>query len=252
MLDLKPMNELELRHAFRFVEYGTAFEPSPGTIVLDVGRKTVPGVIDHHQADAEPECTASLLAKYPNLILDHVPFSETNPLTFITHKLPDFDALASIFLTLRLIETRTFDEGMAALAAYTKIVDSSSLPRKTDLAATPYGILRGLFAGAKSPLLLGSLVALASIVAPITEELIFRAGLFRYARTRLPRWAALLLPAVLFGALHGNLASFPQLVALGVIFSLAYERTGNIAVPMLAHALFNLNTIALILSGIDL
>ena len=112
--------------------------------------------------------------------------------------------------------------------------------------------LIGLFAGAKSPLLLGSLVVLASIVAPITEELIFRAGLFRYARTRLPRWAALLLPAVLFGALHGNLASFPQLVTLGVLFSLAYERTGNIAVPMVAHALFNLNTIALILSGIDL
>ena len=112
--------------------------------------------------------------------------------------------------------------------------------------------LIGLFAGAKSPLLLGSLVVLASIVAPITEELVFRAGLYRYARTRLPRWAALLLPAVLFGALHGNLASFAQLVALGIIFSLAYERTGNIAVPMLAHALFNLNTIALILSGIDM
>ena len=42
-------------------------------------------------------------------------------------------------------------------------------------------------------MLLGSLVVLASIVAPITEELIFRAGLFRYARTRLPRWAALLI-----------------------------------------------------------
>ena len=112
--------------------------------------------------------------------------------------------------------------------------------------------LIGLFAGAKSPLLLGSLVALASLVAPITEEMVFRAGLFRFARTRLPRWAALLLPAVLFGALHGNLASFPQLVTLGVLFSLAYERTGNIAVPMLAHALFNLNTIALIISGIEM
>jgi len=112
--------------------------------------------------------------------------------------------------------------------------------------------LIGLFAEAKSPFLLGSLVVLASIVAPITEELVFRAGLFRYARTRLPRWAALLLPAVVFGALHGNLASFAQLVTLGVLFSLAYERTGNIAVPMVAHALFNLNTIALILSGVDL
>jgi membrane protease YdiL (CAAX protease family) len=112
--------------------------------------------------------------------------------------------------------------------------------------------LIGLFTEATSPLLLGSLVALASVVAPVTEELVFRAGIFRYGRTRLPRWAALLLPAVLFGALHGNLASFAQLVTLGVLFSLAYERTGNIAVPMVAHALFNLNTIALILSGIDL
>ncbi|MGD0781891.1 MAG: hypothetical protein ABSA30_03420 [Candidatus Aminicenantales bacterium] len=143
------MNEPERRQEFRFAEYGTAFDPRPGTIVLDVGRKTVPGVIDHHQADAEPECAASLLAKYPNLVLDHVPSSETGTLTVITHKLPDFDALASIFLALRLIETRTFDAGMAALAAYTKIVDSSSLPRKTELSATPYGILRALFAGAR-------------------------------------------------------------------------------------------------------
>ena len=44
-----------------------------------------------------------------------------------------------------------------------------------------------LFAQTKSPLLLALLIALATLVAPITEELIFRAGLFRYVRTRLPR-----------------------------------------------------------------
>jgi hypothetical protein len=143
------MSPIEDRAVFRFVEYGTSFEPVPGTIVLDVGRRTVPGVIDHHQADAEPECTASLLAKYPHLVLDHVPTGDSGPLIIITHKLPDFDALASIFLALRLVETRTFDDGMTALAAYTKLVDSSSLPRRIDLAGTPYGILRGLFAGAR-------------------------------------------------------------------------------------------------------
>jgi hypothetical protein len=67
----------------------------------------------------------------------------------------------------------------------------------------------------------------------------------------LPRWAILLIPALLFAALHANLASFPQLCVLGIGFSLAYERSGNIAVPMLAHALFNLNTIALLLAGVD-
>jgi len=108
-----------------------------------------------------------------------------------------------------------------------------------------------LFRKAGSPWLVGGLVFLAVVIAPLTEELIFRAGLFRFMRTRVPRWVALLVPALLFGALHMNLASFPQLVLLGVIFSLAFERTGNIGVSMLAHSLFNLNTILMILLGID-
>ncbi|MBC7368128.1 MAG: CPBP family intramembrane metalloprotease [Undibacterium sp.] len=107
-----------------------------------------------------------------------------------------------------------------------------------------------IFANAKSPGLLTYMIALATLIAPLTEELLFRAGIFRYARTRLPRWAALLVPALLFGALHANLASFAPLVALGIIFSLAYERTGRIGTTIIAHGLFNLNTIALILCGV--
>jgi membrane protease YdiL (CAAX protease family) len=107
-----------------------------------------------------------------------------------------------------------------------------------------------LFAHAKSAGLLALMIFIACIGAPITEELVFRAGLFRYARTRLPRWAAFLLPALLFGALHFNLASFAPLVVLGIIFSHAYERTGRIATTMVAHALFNLLTIGLIFAGV--
>ena len=95
------------------------------------------------------------------------------------------------------------------------------------------------FTRTKSPVLLAAMIALAAVIAPITEELIFRAGIFRYARTRLPRWAALLLPACLFAALHNHLASFAPLVVLGILFSLAYERTGRIATAIVAHALFN-------------
>jgi len=94
------------------------------------------------------------------------------------------------------------------------------------------------------------MIVLAAIVAPITEELIFRAGLFRYLRTRIPRALALILPALLFALLHGNLAAFTPLCALGVFFALAYERTGSIAVPMIAHALFNLHTIVRVMAGI--
>lgn len=110
----------------------------------------------------------------------------------------------------------------------------------------------GIFARADSPLMTTLVIFLAVVVAPIVEELVFRAGLFRYLNQRLPRAAALMLPAVVFGSLHGNLVAFAPLVVLGIIFSLAYERTGNIAVPMIAHGLFNLNTLVLLLVGLDI
>jgi membrane protease YdiL (CAAX protease family) len=92
-------------------------------------------------------------------------------------------------------------------------------------------------------------VLFAVIVAPIAEELLFRAGLFRYLRTRQRRWAALLLPALLFAAIHFHLGSYLPLAVLGVFFSLAYERTGNVMTPIVAHALFNLNNLLVLLAG---
>lgn len=107
-----------------------------------------------------------------------------------------------------------------------------------------------LFTNSDSLVLLGAMIALAVVVAPLAEEFVFRAGIFRYLRTRLPRWAALLLPAVIFAALHGNYASFGPLVALAIVFSLAYERTGRLGTTIVAHALFNLNTLMAIFTRV--
>lgn len=107
-----------------------------------------------------------------------------------------------------------------------------------------------LFVGAKSPVLLGFMVLLALVIAPISEELVFRAGVFRFLRTRMPRGVAFVASAGLFALFHFNWVSFLPLFILGVLFAAAYERTGRVAVPMLAHALFNLNTLLLVLSGV--
>jgi len=136
-----------------FADYGLPFEPAPNTLVLDVGMRTVPGVIDHHQPDAEAECAASLVAKYPHLVLDHLapegaPESG-EPLTIVTHRLPDFDSLAAIYIALKVLETRRVDAGLRALAAYTKMIDSALLPKSVDLAGTPYALLRAMFSGSK-------------------------------------------------------------------------------------------------------
>lgn len=116
--------------------------------------------------------------------------------------------------------------------------------------------LIGMFANADSPWMVALMVTLAVVIAPITEELVFRAGLYRYLRTRIPRWLALTAPALFFAALHVDwqtyrgLASLVPLLALAVIFSLAYEHTGRIGTVIVAHALFNLNTVLMIFGGV--
>lgn len=141
---------------YEFVPYGERFDPQPATIVLDVGMRTVPGVIDHHHPEAEPECTASLIAKHPEFVLDHLSSFRASlkegplpPLRIITHRLPDFDSLASIFLTLKLLETGRITPSLERIARYTRMVDSASLPKEIELSSTPYSILRALFSGAR-------------------------------------------------------------------------------------------------------
>jgi len=108
-----------------------------------------------------------------------------------------------------------------------------------------------LFANSDSIPLIITMSILAVIIAPLAEEIIFRAGFFRFLRSRTPTWIAYALPSAVFASLHGNLVAFVPLTALGIIFSYAYERTGNIRVPIIAHSLFNLHTILLILSGVE-
>ena len=105
------------------------------------------------------------------------------------------------------------------------------------------------FLAVKSPLALAVMIVVALLVAPVGEEIAFRAGLYRFLRGRTPRWVALTASAGLFALIHANWVSFLPLFVLGWVFALAYEQTGLIAVPILAHALFNLNSLLLVLGG---
>ncbi len=138
---------------------------------------------------------------------------------------------------------------IATAKAWEVFLEVCGLPtEKQDLIA--------MFANADSAWMVTIMLALAIVIAPLTEELIFRAGLFRYFRTRMPHWVAVLAPAIFFATLHVNwktlqgLSSLAPLTVLAMIFSLAYERTGRIGTAIVAHALFNLNTVVLIFSGV--
>jgi membrane protease YdiL (CAAX protease family) len=109
--------------------------------------------------------------------------------------------------------------------------------------------LIGVFAAVRSPLVIAGMLAVACVLAPTNEELIFRAGLYRYCRQRLGRGWALLISGTCFGALHMNLAGFVPLALLGMGLALLYEATGSVRVAVIAHGFFNLNTVLVVLAG---
>ncbi len=111
--------------------------------------------------------------------------------------------------------------------------------------------LLAVFNGVQSKPLLAAMLFVACVLAPLNEELLFRGAIFRFCRQRFGRAMALLISGVLFGALHGNWASLVPLAVLGAVLALAYERTGDIRVPIVAHGLFNLNTLVILLSGLN-
>lgn len=110
--------------------------------------------------------------------------------------------------------------------------------------------LAGFFTASSPPLMLLALTFVATVLAPLSEELLFRAGLFRILASFLPRWAAILVSAMAFASLHQSTVHFLPLTVLGVIFALAYEKTGSLLVPVVAHGLFNLNSILNLLAGL--
>ncbi len=86
------------------------------------------------------------------------------------------------------------------------------------------------------------------LIAPLGEEIIFRGILYpaikRTGRPQLALWST----ALLFGAIHANLASFVPLTLLAVVLVGLYEYTGNLLACFAVHGLFNaVNFVALYL-----
>lgn len=92
--------------------------------------------------------------------------------------------------------------------------------------------------GASWPAVLG-LGATVVLVAPVAEELYFRAFLFRAARPRLGVLAAALLSGVLFSLFHANLAVVLPFALVGALFAWGFEASGSLWTSIVAHFLVN-------------
>lgn len=84
-------------------------------------------------------------------------------------------------------------------------------------------------------------VAAVALIYPVAEEFFFRGVFLGVVRRRFGDFAAVLLPALIFGLIHIQYDwQGMAFVALdGLIFGIARIRTGSVYVPMLLHILGN-------------
>ena len=86
---------------------------------------------------------------------------------------------------------------------------------------------------------LSVLVVMAVIVAPLTEEIMFRGYFYPVAKRFIGRTEAIIFSSLVFAVIHNNAMALLPLCVLAILLALAYEFTGSIWAPIGIHTLFN-------------
>lgn len=84
------------------------------------------------------------------------------------------------------------------------------------------------------------LLATVAILAPLFEEPLFRGYVYGRLRRHMSPIPAAAVSGLIFGAAHLSWSSLLPLSAIGFTLALAYERSRDLATPILAHAVWNL------------
>jgi membrane protease YdiL (CAAX protease family) len=77
------------------------------------------------------------------------------------------------------------------------------------------------------------------VVAPVTEELFFRALAFRALLGSWGPAAGIAGSGLLFGLFHFDPNVIAPFTAIGALFAYSYQRTRSLWIPIAAHAIFN-------------
>ena len=79
----------------------------------------------------------------------------------------------------------------------------------------------------------------ALILAPVTEEVLFRGVLYAAIKEGGYPRLAMYGTSILFAAIHGSWMTLLPLTFFALVQVLLYERTGGLFAPIVAHASFN-------------
>ncbi|MCI0651494.1 MAG: CPBP family intramembrane metalloprotease [Planctomycetes bacterium] len=84
----------------------------------------------------------------------------------------------------------------------------------------------------------------AVVVAPLTEEILFRGIIYRALAMHAGALPAASLSGLLFALVHFNVRSFLPLAVLGMALALVFQRTGSLWPVIVLHGSFNLVQLA--------
>lgn len=87
-------------------------------------------------------------------------------------------------------------------------------------------------------------LVVVSVCAPVWEEAIFRGFLLPSLARTLPPPGAALASALLFALCHFRLSTLAPLLLLGLVFGVVYQKSDNLAPPIMLHSLWNVYVLA--------
>lgn len=96
---------------------------------------------------------------------------------------------------------------------------------------------------AQESLMAGALVVQIAgfgLIAPVTEELIFRGLLYGRMKSFLKGYQAVLLSSAVFALYHGNMVQIIYAFPMGLILIYVYEKWGDLKAPIVFHMAANL------------
>ena len=82
-------------------------------------------------------------------------------------------------------------------------------------------------------------ILVATVLAPVLEEMLFRGLILRSFLRQYPRWYAIAGSAVLFGVAHLNVYQFAVASLLGLLLGWLYERSKSLIPCITLHAVYN-------------
>lgn len=86
----------------------------------------------------------------------------------------------------------------------------------------------------------------AAVFGPVAEEIFFRGFMYPAVKKQWGMAAGILGTSVLFSFLHMHAVGFLPILALGIMLTYLYEKTGTILVPIAVHIIHNLGMVGLV------